>query len=413
MKIHVWVPDFTGATGGIQTFSRFLVRGLRDCFPGAELRVLAKNDTSVPDVEERSLARFDSVGTWPEWQRTGAFTSKLLWSGYRDRPDLIIVAHVNFAPVAHWLRKLFGIPFIVIGHGVEIWSDPGRHISTALRHATQLLAVSNFTRERMAGVLGISRERIGLLPNTFDPDEFTVEPKPRFLLKRYKLRADQPVILTIARLASAERYKGYDQMLRAIARVREKFPDVCYLLGGRGPDRPRVTNLVAQLGLTQNVILAGFIPVHELCAHYTLCDVFAMPSKGEGFGIVFLEAVGCGKPVIAGNKDGSVDAVLNGRLGVLVDPDDPKQIGDAIMGVLERSPKQGARSKEQRVGSGEQGGGSQHQRARSGFAAEAAVSIPEIVFEPESLRREVINVYGYGKFVERLGELLGKVDFGK
>ena len=107
MNIHVWVPDFTGATGGLQTFSRFLVRGLRDCCPGAELRVFAKNDTSVPDVEERSLARFESVGTWPEWERTGAFTSKLLWSGYRDRPDLIIVAHVNFAPVAKALRNPF------------------------------------------------------------------------------------------------------------------------------------------------------------------------------------------------------------------------------------------------------------------------------------------------------------------
>jgi glycosyltransferase involved in cell wall biosynthesis len=387
MKIHVWVPDFTGATGGIQTFSRFLVKGLNDCGHGLQLRVFAKNDISAPSVEDRLLARFGAVGTWPARQRTAAFTSKLLLSAYRDRPDLIIVVHVNFAPVAHWLHKLMGIPFIVIGHGVEIWSHPGPRIAAALRHATRLYAVSNFTRERMAAVLGISSDRIELLPNTFDPNEFTLGPKPRFLVKRYGLRADQPVVLTIARLESAERYKGYDQVLRAIALVRQSFPEVRYLLGGRGPDRQRVTDLVAQFGLSQTVILAGFIPTYELAAHYNLCSVFAMPSKGEGFGIVFLEALSCGKPVVAGNRDGSVDAVLNGKLGILVDPDNVNEIASAIIQILS--------------GQGEGKGPTRkipHSMSNNGDR--------ELIYQPDKLRQEVMGVYGYPQFVKRLDEIV-------
>src|SRR4029077_4515742 len=109
---------------------------------------------------------------------------------------------------------------------------------------------------------------------------------------------------------------------------------VKYLLGGRGPDRPRVEGLIQELGVGEEVVLPGYIPDHELCAHYNLCDLFGMPSKGEGFGIVFLEALACGKPVIAGNKDGSGDAVLNGRLGALVDPDSVEEIEETLLQAL-------------------------------------------------------------------------------
>ncbi|MBA7664368.1 GDP-mannose-dependent alpha-(1-6)-phosphatidylinositol monomannoside mannosyltransferase [subsurface metagenome] len=79
------------------------------------------------------------------------------------------------------------------------------------------------------------------------------------------------------------------------------------------------------------VILTGYVPDNKLVDYYNLCDVFVMPSKKEGFGIVFLEALACGKPVIAGNKDGSVDAILNGNLGALVDPDNLEQITESII----------------------------------------------------------------------------------
>jgi glycosyltransferase involved in cell wall biosynthesis len=178
----------------------------------------------------------------------------------------------------------------------------------------------------------------------------------------------------VARLAGEERYKGYDQVLRALPAVRRVVPNVHYILGGKGRDKPRIEALVHELRLEDVVTFAGYIPDHELCGFYNLCDVFAMPSKAEGFGIVFLEALACGKPVIAGNKDGSVDAVMNGKLGVLVDPDNVAEIADALMLVLTKRHPLG------------------------------------ILQDPQRLRAEVIAAYGYARFVEILAAHLA--DFG-
>jgi len=364
------MPDYVSAMGGIQALSRFLVRALRECLPDAEIVVFTKNDRSVPDPEENTVTRFSTVGWWAPSQRTAAFTVELLRCAVRQRPDLIITTHVNFTPIAHWLKKSFKIPFIALGHGVEVWQIQSIRVRRALRSADRLLAVSEFTRKRMANALSISSNAIEMLPNTFDMQKFELGPKPHFLLKRYGLRHDQPVILTVARLSSVEQYKGYDQVLRALPAVKRVLPDVRYILGGRGPDRSRVLQLISELGVTDSVILAGYIPDYELSSFYNLCDVFAMPSRGEGFGIVFLEALACGKPVIAGNTDGSVDAALNGRLGVLVDPGNVDEISMALMQVLsKRHPLQ-------------------------------------ILKQPDALRSGVINAYGYKRFVERVREII-------
>ena len=366
MKVHVWVPDYVSATGGIQGLSRFLVRALRECLPDSEIVVLSKNDRSVPDPGENTVTQFSAVGWWAPSQRTAAFTINLLRWAVRERPDLIVATHVNFTPAAHWLKKLWKIPFIAIGHGVEVWQTQSVQVRRALRSADQLLAISEFTRTRMAIALGISSHAIEVLPMTFDAEKFQPAPKAHFLLKRYQLRLDQPVILTVARLARTEQYKGYDQVLHALPAVKHAFPDVRYILGGRGSDRGRVINLIRELGLTDDVILAGDIPDHELCAFYNLCDVCAMPSKSQGFDTVFLEALACGKPVIAGNKDGSVDAVVNGKLGVLVDPDNVAEIAEALVLILTKRHPLG------------------------------------ILQDPQRLRAEVIAAYGYARFVEVL-----------
>jgi glycosyltransferase involved in cell wall biosynthesis len=156
------------------------------------------------------------------------------------------------------------------------------------------------------------------------------------LLKRLNLTLSRKIILTVARLVGAERYKGYDTMLSALASVRRSVPEVHYIIAGDGPDRRRVEGLVQELGLSDCVTLVGFVPDAELVDYYNLCDVFAMPSKGEGFGIVYLEAMACGKPVLAGNKDGSVDALRGGDFGVLVDPDSIEEISAALIQLLQK-----------------------------------------------------------------------------
>src|SRR5438270_1894692 len=371
MTIHVWVPEYTSTVGGIQTFSRFVIRALRDMFPRAKLDIFSKNDTSFPDPTNNAASTFTPLGWWPARLRTATFAAELTRRAIRERPNLIITTHVNFAPLAHSMKLFLHIPYMAIGHGIEVWDLKPGTAWRALRAATVIAAVSAFTRDKMSSALQLPQDAIAILPNTFDSEEFYPDTrKPHFLLARYRLRPDQPVILTISRLASAERYKGYDQILRTLAKVREHFPDVRYILGGRGPDRGRIESLVRDLGLTANVTLAGYVADHELRSHYNLCDVFAMPSKGEGFGIVFLEALGCGKPVLAGNKDGSVDAVLNGAIGVLVDPDNVTEIANALIAILTHKQSNGVMS------------------------------------DADGLRSRAIEAYGYQQFRERLGEVL-------
>jgi glycosyltransferase involved in cell wall biosynthesis len=142
------------------------------------------------------------------------------------------------------------------------------------------------------------------------------------------------------------------------------------MLVGKGSDRPRIEKLIAEVGVSEAVILAGFVPDDELAEHYNLCDIFAMPSLGEGFGIVYLEALACGKPVLAGNKDGSRDAVADGELGLLVDPENTAEIAAEIIRVLRRKHSH------------------------------------PILFNPEALRQRVIELFGFEAFTNTVTDLL-------
>jgi glycosyltransferase involved in cell wall biosynthesis len=412
LRIHVWCQSYACNPGGIQTFTKFVVRGLRDVYPEAKITVFSKNDRWYSFPPNEPATNVVCAGHWPRLIRSAGFALQLVRAARnsrRDVPTILFSTHVNFAPVAGWVKKSIPAARIVaVGHGIEVWKISKAAVRQALvAAADQLIAVSDFTRQRMAAELGIAADRIELLPNTFDADRFQPGPKPPQLLTRYGLTEDQPVVLTVARMAETEQYKGYDNVMLAFPEVLTRFPTARYVLVGDGPDRPRVEALARRLHIAKHVTFAGYVPNEELAGHYNLCDVFAMPSKGEGFGIVFLEALGCGKPVIAGNKDASAEAVLKGKLGVLVDPESEDEIGEAIIRVLEEK----AGSKEQGAGEMEDG------RWKLGAASKEQGAGKEIggesderpTLNAEELRCEVIAAYGYERFNERLREICNKL----
>lgn len=390
MQIHVWAQGFVANPGGIQTFTRFVVQALGDLYPDAEITLFGKNDPHSAKFQMgdgRTLPIHGTGHLTTPW-RSVAFAFATL-KGLRKAkssatdPVLIFSTHVNLAPISRIARKVTHIRFLVVGHGIEVWNIRKASVQRALRSADQLLAVSDFTRTRMAEALKVDPKTIALLPNTFDVERFQPAAKPPELLKRYKLTNDQPVILTVARLETIEQYKGYDNVLLAITEIIEGFPKARYVIVGDGPDRVRVEALIRRLHLSAVVIMAGYVPNEDLAEHYNLCDVFAMPSKGEGFGIVFLEALGCGKAVIAGNKDGSVEAVLGGKLGTLVDPDSVEQIAEAICSTLAVATATSAEGEEDGSQRSEDGGQKSDWR-----------------------RAEVIKAYGFERFRVRLGEVV-------
>jgi len=370
-NIHIWAPDLFSTTGEIQAFSRYLIDAVRAGASSKYFRALIKND--LPDVipDKRALHNFNAYGNWPLRLRSARFALGCMRHAWRERPGLIVSTHLNFGPLAMVARQSIGAPYILVAHGIDAWGITNASRKKALRKADLTLAVSNYTRDRLIQEVGLDAARVKILPNTFAAERFAIAPKPPQLLQRYGLRPDTPVILTVCRLADTECYKGYDQIIKAMPEIVRAVPEARYLLVGKGPDRPRIERLIAEAGVQDAVILAGFVPDEELAEHYNLCDIFAMPSRAEGFGIVYLEALACGKPVLAGNKDGSRDALGGGELGLLVDPDDTAEIAAEIIRVLRR----------------------EHWRQE--------------IFNPELLRRRVIELFGFEAFKHAVADLLG------
>jgi glycosyltransferase involved in cell wall biosynthesis len=208
-------------------------------------------------------------------------------------------------------------------------------LQTALHHADRILAVSNYTRDRLLKEQNLDPHKIPILPNTFDHHLWKINQKPDYLLKRYRLDRQQPIILTVSRLSSDEPYKGYNKILDALPQIRALIPNIHYIIVGKGDDEPRLKEFIERHQLQDCVTLAGFIPDSELKDYYNLCDLFALPSKGEGFGIVYLEALACGKPILGGDRDGAIDALCQGKLGVLVNPDDLNAIAQTSIRILQ------------------------------------------------------------------------------
>ena len=156
------------------------------------------------------------------------------------------------------------------------------------------------------------------------------------LQSKYGFAADDIVLLTLTRLSSKELYKGYDHVLLSLNHLKNTYPTIKYLIVGRYDDgeKKRLDAIIQQYSLESYVVFTGYIADEALADHYCLADIYVMPSKKEGFGIVFIEAMHYGLPVIAGNKDGSADALCDGKLGILVNPDEQEEINDAIEKII-------------------------------------------------------------------------------
>ncbi len=337
--IHVWTPGIRDDTGGIQAFSRYFVKALLDEFPDRRLRVFVRNERLSADDPLRECQRLvvHSYANVPLPVRAPLMAASASLHGREERPSCILSTHLHFLPALRMLRGVTGIPYGGVLHGIEAWRIRSGLRAASMRQADRLLAVSQFTRDHVVQNHGIDPERISVFANTYDAERFVPGPKPPHLLEKYGLRPDQPVLLTVSRLALSERYKGHWQVLIALKHLRQRMPDVHYLVVGTGDELAHLRAAVRMMGLDRHVTFTGFVSGADLPDHYRLCDTFIMPSTKEGFGIVFLEAAACGKPVIAGCLDGSYDAVDAGRLGILVDPHHPMQIAEAMHAALTRT----------------------------------------------------------------------------
>jgi phosphatidylinositol alpha-1,6-mannosyltransferase len=220
--------------------------------------------------------------------------------------------------------------------------DKPRLTRFAAAAAQASIAISSYTAELLAAA-GADDARVHLIPPGVDQP---AEVAP--------LAAVRPTLLTVSRLAG--RYKGHDVLIEALPAIRERVPDVEWVVIGDGPLRGELEGLAHARGLSESVRFLGAVEDRERDEWLRRCNVFAMPSRlpgggvaGEGFGIVFLEAGVYGKPVVAGAVGGALDAVEDGVTGLLVDPADPRAVGEAVATLLsdrERARQLGANGAE-------------------------------------------------------------------
>jgi phosphatidyl-myo-inositol dimannoside synthase len=325
LNILALVTDgFTGH-GGIARYNCEFIAALAGCNRIASVTVLPRSAAAALELP----ARVQEVAGG---KHRIAYSMRALITAVNKPPGLIFCGHLFMAPLAALIAARLKIPYWLQLHGIDAWSKPGRVVRSAAERATIVTSVSRYTRHRFLQWANIEPHKVRVLPNTVDA-RFQPGGKPNVLEQRHGLQGLK-VILTVSRLSASEQYKGHDRVISALAAVRLQHPDTVYVIAGDGDDQPRLEALAHSTGLSDHVRFIGRIPAAELPAYYRLADVFAMPSTGEGFGIAYLEAIASGVPVIAGNRDGSVDALADGALGRLVDPNSTAEIAAAICEAL-------------------------------------------------------------------------------
>lgn len=335
---HILFANLTAfsATGGLEKFNRTLLHGLQLC---ANEGLITVAGISLYDTAPNT-----AYFTAPYWGMSGrriAFIRKFIQLSYKA--DTIIIGHVNLA-VPVLLKRLImrRKKIIVVAHGIDITRFLKKSGKVLLQKCHQIWAVSEYTKQQILLRCLVSPNKIVVYHNALDP--FFERPKafqkPSFLQTRYGIAANQPIILTLARLRTTEKDKGYDLVIQAMPKVLQHFPNAYYVIAGKADaaEKQRLETLIAEYKLQQHVQLIGYVEEAEMVAHYQLGDVFIMPSRKEGFGIVFIEAMSCGVPAIAGNMDGSVDALLGGKVGYLVNPTDVEAIANTLVQALEQAP---------------------------------------------------------------------------
>jgi phosphatidyl-myo-inositol dimannoside synthase len=329
--------NFPPAQGGIETLTLEL---MRHGFGRGERVVVAHFGQQACKPPPSGVAAYHHLpgsGRWPSLLSAALFVP---WLALRHRPRLIVNIQVTTALGSRLARLFTGAPYIVLGMGLELL--PGGAFwwrllrGLVLRGAARVISISRYTDSLAAAFRVPASRRSVVNPGT---RLFQGHPAVRDRAALYGPGAEGAfLILSLSRLVPR---KGVDKAIEALALVAKTRTDFIYAIAGTGPDRPRLEALAAEKGLGRHVRFLGRLADADMGPTYAEADLFLLPSRStldppdaEGFGIVFLEAGACGTPSIGGNSGGVPDAVLDGKTGFLVDPEDPAAIAEKILLLL-------------------------------------------------------------------------------
>jgi phosphatidylinositol alpha-1,6-mannosyltransferase len=345
MRILLIANNFPPIVGGIATHSYEIAKNL--AILGEHVTVL----TAVPQIEASwlnsqtfKLININWLSKLPKHInilapliRIVVFFLYELYLLRSEKIHLMYCTHCELGISKRLTSLLFGVPYFLAIHGSEVTNPRGVKRSAlmfALKGAAGLIALGS--RQKVSLLkLGVPDEKIFSVPEGVDLDKFNMKHKDQEIIDKLDLEGNK-VILTVGR--SVKR-KGVDKVIESLPRVLEKVPNVIYLVIGEGPERCHLEKLAEEHNVRRKVIFTGFVPDADLPKYYSVCDVFVMPSREingdiEGFGIVFLEANACSKPVIGGKSGGMNDAIEDGISGILVDPMSEDEISKTVIVLL-------------------------------------------------------------------------------
>jgi glycosyltransferase involved in cell wall biosynthesis len=251
------------------------------------------------------------------------------------RIEMLFLGHVNLAPLGLLLRFVRPRAQIyVVAHGMEVWEPLPAIRRMGLRRAQKVISVSAYTAGAMVRSQKLNPQRVQVVSPALDPC-FTQESCVEAALP---FPPSGRMLLTVGRLVSSEPGKGIDAVIKVLPKVIEAVPDAFYVVVGEGDLQPRLEEIAQENSVRDRVIFAGAFQLAQLKGCYSRADVFVMPSRQEGFGIVFLEAMASGKPVIAGDHGGAPEIVRDGVTGFSVDPDDLETLTARLVQLLQDEP---------------------------------------------------------------------------
>lgn len=319
-------------TGGIEKVCRIIGKALfeRTLKGTSNIQIISSHDQQSHSFGNRYFPSEIFTGCSNKRLR---FLIVALKHGLKSKQ--LLLSHINLLPVG-WLVKLLNpkVELILVAHGIEVWDIPMGYKAMMLKKCDLIISVSTFTRNEMMKRYSLHQNKLVILNNCLDP--FLEAPGNKALAMKmrsqYGLTHQHIVFFTLTRMIASERYKGYDRVIEAMSHLKNVCPLMKYMIGGSytKTEKLYIDQKIREYDLEGYILFAGFIPEEKLAMHFTMCDYYIMPSYKEGFGIVFIEALYYGLPVIAGNKDGSADALEQGKWGQLIDPFDINAIKLAI-----------------------------------------------------------------------------------
>jgi phosphatidyl-myo-inositol dimannoside synthase len=270
---------------------------------------------------------------------TGFGRSKATFVSYAlalatQQPSVVVALHPHLAPIAAAMKILApGMRSAIVVHGVEVWTPLPALRRWSLQSADRVLAPSEHTltttikEQRLP--IGKGRKLAWSLGPDFDP-----RATPSIASSRPQGFPKGRVVLTVGRWDASEAYKGVDQLIAALPALVKSFPDVQLVAVGEGSDLPRLQSLARASGASERIHFLPFMGHDRLPNAYDHCELFAMPSRGEGFGLVFIEAMARGKPVIGGAHGGTPEIIDDGINGFVVPYGDVALLLDRLTRLL-------------------------------------------------------------------------------